>query len=198
MTNKAPPRKPKKSLRALAIILLFSGIVRIFDQNIFANAQDAETEVRADFNAEKTILSIPFSKDTIKILLETFKERESRLLEREAEIETNAQTLEIAEARVKAKVDELTEIEALLANTLALADKAAEDDLARLTSVYENMKPQSTAELFAKMTPGFAAGFLGLMQPAAAAAVMTELEPNIAHNISVMLAGRNANAFDNQ
>jgi len=56
------------------------------------------------------------------------------------------------------------------------------------------MKPRDTAALFSEMAPGFAAGFLGIMRPDSAAAIMTELEPQTAHLISVMLAGRNASA----
>lgn len=198
MTNKSSPRKQQKSLRTLAIILLFSSIVRISDQSLLATAQDAELEARTDTNTEQAVLGIPFSKDSIQTLLDAFKAREARLLEQEAEAEANAKILESAEVRITTKIDELTEIETQLASTLALADTAAEDDLARLTSVYENMKPRDTAALFAEMAPRFAAGFLGLMQPDAAAAVMTELETGVAHSISVMLAGRNASAFGTQ
>ncbi|KIN65935.1 hypothetical protein Z945_982 [Sulfitobacter noctilucae] len=88
----------------------------------------------------------------------------------------------------------LEEAEANLRRTLSLTDGAAEDDLARLTAVYENMKPKDAAALFATMEPDFAAGFLGRMRPDYAAAVMTGLPPDVAYSISVILAGRNANA----
>ena len=88
----------------------------------------------------------------------------------------------------------LEQIESDLRKTLALADGAAENDLARLTSVYENMKPKDAAALFETMEPDFAAGFLGRMRPDAAASVMTGLSPGAAYSISVILAGRNANA----
>ena len=84
--------------------------------------------------------------------------------------------------------------EAKLASTLALADNAAENDLARMTSVYENMKPKEAAALFEEMSPDFAAGFLGRMRPDAAAAIMAGLSAPTAYTVSVVLAGRNASA----
>ncbi|NHX27768.1 hypothetical protein HA397_27890, partial [Escherichia coli] len=78
--------------------------------------------------------------------------------------------------------------------TLTLAETAAESDLARLTAVYENMKPKDAAGLFEQMSPDFAAGFMGMMRPDAAAQIMAALDPATAYSISVVLAGRNARA----
>jgi flagellar motility protein MotE (MotC chaperone) len=75
---------------------------------------------------------------------------------------------------------------------LALADGAAEDDLVRLTAVYEAMKPADAAALFQTMAPEFAAGFLGRMRAEAAAAVISGMTPESAYSISVLIAGRNA------
>jgi flagellar motility protein MotE (MotC chaperone) len=77
---------------------------------------------------------------------------------------------------------------------MAQSEVAAEDDLSRLTSVYENMKPKEATEVFARMAPEFAAGFLGRMRPDAAALILSGLDPDKAYSISVLLAGRNANA----
>ena len=75
--------------------------------------------------------------------------------------------------------------------TLALADGATEADVARLTTVYEQMKPKESAALFEEMDPTFAAGFLARMRPEAAAGIMAGLSPEAAYTISVVLAGRN-------
>ena len=42
-----------------------------------------------------------------------------------------------------------------------MADKAAERDIARMTTVYENMKPAEAARIFERMDVKFAAGLLG-------------------------------------
>jgi flagellar motility protein MotE (MotC chaperone) len=76
--------------------------------------------------------------------------------------------------------------------TLALADGAAEDDIARLTAVYQAMKPKDAAALFETMSPEFAAGFLGRMPPDSAAAILSGMSSEAAYGISVIVAGRNA------
>jgi flagellar motility protein MotE (MotC chaperone) len=188
--------KTYSSLRILAAILVASGIIRASEHRNFAFAESATPLEAIVENNDQSILGVPFSDDAIETLLQAFKTRETRLLERERELQELKALLTEAETRVADKIAELTMVEAKLANTLAIADTAAEDDLSRLATVYENMKPRDTAALFSEMAPGFAAGFLSLMQPESAAAVMTELDPQVAHTISVMLAGRNANAFN--
>jgi flagellar motility protein MotE (MotC chaperone) len=44
------------------------------------------------------------------------------------------------------------------------------------------------------MSPEFAAGFLGRMAPEAAAAILSGMSAEAAYGISVIVAGRNANA----
>lgn len=125
-------------------------------------------------------------------LLAALKSRELQMEEREREIERRAKALQVASQEIEKRLLILTDAESELRSTLALADSAAEDDLSRLTNVYENMKPKDASALFEKMDPGFAAGFLGRMRPDAAAAVMAGLSPEKAYSVSVILAGRNA------
>ena len=127
-------------------------------------------------------------------LLEAFRQREDRIVEREAQIADRVRALDLAEAEIDEKLAALREAEETLSATLSRASTAAEDDLARLTAVYENMKPDEAAALFAQMSPDFSAGFLARMQPASAALVMAELDPQLAYSISVLIAGRNAGA----
>lgn len=126
-------------------------------------------------------------------LLAALQAREAAVAAREEQIRQRFQALRLAEAEIEDKLAALIAAEEALSATLALADSAAETDLARLTTVYENMKPKEAAALFEEMPPQFAAGFLGMMRPDAAALIMTELEPATAYSFSVVLAGRNAN-----
>ena len=125
-------------------------------------------------------------------MLTAFREREARLTARETELEDRMRALEIADAAVEKKLVALLEAEEKLKATLSLADGASENDLTRLTTVYEQMKPKDAAALFEEMAPEFAAGFLARMKPDAAAAVMAGLDPNTAYSISVIMAGKNA------
>ncbi|WP_439142893.1 MotE family protein [Planktotalea sp.] len=125
-------------------------------------------------------------------LLLSFQVREKEILEEEERIAKRSEELENVEAQIASKIGKLKASEARLRELLAIADVAAEDDVTRLTSVYESMKPKAAATVFEQMPPAFAAGFLSRMQPASAALVMASLTPETAYAISVVFAGRNA------
>lgn len=128
----------------------------------------------------------------IAAMLSAFQQREASLKEREAQIQARMQALSVADREVSAKMAALNQAEERLRGTLALADTASENDLSKLTTVYESMKPKDAATLFEEMDPAFSAGFLGRMRPEAAAAIMSGLSPQTAYSVSAILAGRNA------
>ena len=128
----------------------------------------------------------------IAAMLSAFQDREARLNERESQFRVRMQALSVVDREITARMTALEQAEDELRATLALADAAAEKDLAKLTSVYESMKPKDAAALFEEMDPSFSAGFLGRMRPEAAAAVMAGLSPKTAYTVSALLAGRNA------
>lgn len=134
--------------------------------------------------------------EDIPALLDAFRSREERVIARESLVEEREQALARASAEVEERLVALHDAEASLAALVALADSAASDDLARLTAVYENMRPAEAAALFESMDPAFSAGFLGMMDPVAAAAIMGRLSPGTAYSISAVLAGRNVSAPD--
>lgn len=127
-------------------------------------------------------------------LLASIRAREAELDARAGALEDRLQALRLAEEAAAARLAELTAAEAALAATLAIADSAAERDVARLTEVYESMKPRLAGELFTRMDPEFAAGFVMRMRPEAAGAILSEIDPERAYAISAILAGRNARA----
>lgn len=127
-------------------------------------------------------------------LLTALRKREDRVSEQEMKLELRGKALEVARHEIERRIDALKLAEERLRATLARADTAAEDDVARLTTVYENMKPKDAAALFEAMEPSFAAGFLGRMRADSAAGILAGLKPETAYTISVILAGRNAKA----
>ncbi len=126
-------------------------------------------------------------------LLKMLQDRESKVLAREAALADRIQALSVAEAELTEQLFALQTAEQALRDTIALADTAASTDLDRLTAMYENMKPKEAAALFEEMSPVFSAGFLGMMRTEAAALIMSQLTPQTALSISIVLAGRNAN-----
>lgn len=183
-------RGGRGALFMIAILLGGSGLIRIGTGagHALANADIVET-------AEAVSTGPACEPDAgVLAMLEDLRAREARLAEREAQVGDRSQALTLAKAEIDEKIAALVAAEDKLAATLTLADQAADADVARLVAVYEKMKPKDAASLFGEMDPDFAAGFLARMRPDAAAAVMTGLDPKAAYTISVLLAGRNANA----
>lgn len=192
MTRKTDKPRHRRGTRGvlwiIALMLCGSAVVRLGGP--VGHAIAGEVLARAD-EPENPAPTAPPTGD-IAIILSELQAREARLAERESALDARLQALAVAEEQISKNLSALQAAEEELAATMALADTAAEDDLSRLTAVYENMKPKEAAPLFETMDPQFAAGFLGRMRPDAAAAIMAGLEPNKAYAISVILAGRNA------
>ena len=187
------------SVLVISSLLLSSAILRLVSSGALAEDTEVTREPSNSlvaFDANNTGISTQLNLDRsgMEQLLESLQLRESRLAEQERQMALRIKALSVADEEITQRLSHLEEAETRLSKTLALADGAAEGDLARLTTVYETMKPKDTAALFEMMEPDFAAGFLGRMHPEAAAAVMTGLSPDVAYSISVIIAGRNANA----
>lgn len=180
--------KRKGTLHVIAGLLIASAFLRIgggsgaaFAESLTAPAPQMKDDTEApDNNIQKDAL------------LSALQEREARLELREKALEDRLQAIAVAESELSEQLAALQNAEESLRATMAVADTAAETDLARLTTVYENMKPKEAAALFEEMAPEFSAGFLGRMRPEAAALIMTQLTPQTAYTVSVVLAGRNA------
>jgi flagellar motility protein MotE (MotC chaperone) len=125
-------------------------------------------------------------------LAEALTLREDRVAAQEASLKDRLAALDLADAAITARLEEMKAVEEELKATLALADGAAEADIDRLTAVYQAMKPKDAAALFETMSPRFAAGFLGRMPPESAAAILTGMSAEAAYGVSVIVAGRNA------
>jgi flagellar motility protein MotE (MotC chaperone) len=174
-------------LSVIAVLLISSALMRfsIGAGKALANADSVKFSGQP---LEQECSSLP----DFDGLLAAFQSREQALLEKEDQMRARLQALAVADREVDAKLARLTVVEEELRNTIALADSAAEDDISRLVSVYEAMKPKDAALLFEEMAPEFAAGFLARMRPEAAAGVLSGLSPEVAYALSVRLAGRNA------
>lgn len=178
-------RRGPGALQIVTYLLISSACLRFASEVAPAMANEASG------SAEESVAQTA-TNGGAATLLAALQARELRLSEREEQLNARMQALRTAEQEIEEKLQALLLAETELSATIALADTAAETDLAQLTTVYENMKPAEAAALFAQMPPRFAAGFLGLMRPEVAALIMTELEPEIAYSFSVVLAGRNA------
>lgn len=205
--NLAPkkPRRPKKGRGAargvlwiIALLLSASGVLRLTGESgqaIALGVAELASPVREipGGNTLDPTSQICAQESDITLVLARLQEREDALIVREGAMMDRMQALAVAEVKIEESLNALIVAEAELKATMTIASTAAEDDLIRLTAVYENMKAKDAAALFEAMDPQFSAGFLGRMRPDVAASVMAGLTPQTAYTISVILAGRNAN-----
>ena len=184
-------RAPRPTLIILSCLLI-SAAIRLGTGGV-ALAEELATHVEEPSVATPP-LTPPAPEPEIGSLLESIRTRQEQLTQREIEIAERQHELNLVEQRIVQQLAALKQAEQKLADTLAIADSAAENDLKQLTEVYEKMKAKSAAEIFETMEVSFAAGFLSRMKPESAAGILSEMPPNAAYSISVVMAGKNANA----
>ncbi|MBY5933634.1 hypothetical protein KUV51_11540 [Tateyamaria omphalii] len=200
MKKHRPSRFSNRGSVALLIILLVgSAAVRI---GTSANSALAEVDLAEGFSLPLSTVSAsatPQVSDEVNIqsLLDALRAREKNVVKREGVLAARSKALDVAQIEIERRLEALEDAEQRLRATLSIAQTAAEDDLTRLTAVYENMKPKDAAALFEAMEPAFAAGFMGRMEPTVAAKILAGLDPQVAYSISAILAGRNAQAPKN-
>lgn len=132
--------------------------------------------------------------DEIATLLRDMSRRSEELDQREIDIALREQDVAVARQEIEAALTRLSEAEDRLTARMQQSSIAAETDISQLVRVYEGMKPKDAAILFEEMEAAFAAGFLARMNADAAAALFSNLSPEKAYALSVLMAGRNANA----
>lgn len=181
-------RVGRGALVSLALLLGASGALRLGDGFGGALASSGATAGQAGPVADPAV-TCPAPPEA---LAQALTAREAAVAARESAAEERLAALALADAAIERRLRDLEAAEQALAATLARAEVAAEDDLARLTAVYETMKPKDAAALFEAMQPDFAAGFLGRMRPEAAGAILAGMSPEAAYAASLLLAGRNA------
>lgn len=182
------------SVLLISCLFLGSAAIRVGGEVGKAVATENPIPVSTPATEANNVATNNMPREELSDMLIAFKNREERIERLEREIAIRQKALQVADEEIERRLVVLQQAEESLRSMLAIADTAAEDDLSTLTTVYENMKPKDAAALFEEMEPGFAAGFLGRMRPAAAAGIMAGLSPQKAYTISVLLAGRNADA----
>ena len=175
------------TLTVIAALLMASALVRLGEG--VGQAMARANEIVSTATGSTAACETP---EDLQKILDELQARRTRLDARETALEDRLEALALADRQIDRKFEELAAAEDRLRRTLAIAETAAEDDIERLTRVYETMKPRQAAALFETMDARFAAGFLARMRPEAAAEIMAGLTPEAAHMFSVVLAGRNA------
>jgi flagellar motility protein MotE (MotC chaperone) len=167
-------------------------IVLCFLGSAALRATESGLALAEDIGAQADDTAAPTPAADSDALLAAIREREAQLDAQEKRLADRAQTVSVAEAKLAEQLAAFETARANLEKTLALADEAAERDIARMTTVYENMKPADAARIFERMDVSFAAGLLARMRPEIAASVLTGMNADAAYAVTLTIASRNA------
>ena len=142
-------RSGRGVLVIVAVLLFASGAVRVSTGTGQAVAEELENrfiDAKAEMPGTTKTLDQPVGE-----LVEALLEREARVEEREAQLDTRLEALARVEARVQQQLEVLKTAEAALAETISQARGAAQGDVERLTALYENMKAKDAIPVFEQM-----------------------------------------------
>lgn len=183
------PSARKASITLLATVLIVSGLTRIVSASLDTQAGTEATPASAPMPR----LTGTGSTEVAALIRDLARETEA-LEAREMAVALREQDILVARQEVEAALVRMTEAEERLAARMQRSATAADTDIDQLVRVYEGMKPKDAAVLFEAMEAAFAAGFLSRMNADSASALFSNLSPEKAYALSVLMAGRNANA----
>jgi flagellar motility protein MotE (MotC chaperone) len=123
-------------------------------------------------------------------LLANLAQRRDQIEQRAREVDLRESLLAAAEKRLDDRIAEIKKLEASVKQIVQQYDKQEEQNLQGLVKVYENMKPKDAARIFEKLEPNVLLGVVERMKEAKLAALLAEMNPTTAQDLTVRLATR--------
>ena len=151
-----------------------------------------DIEQPANYSASARMDEICFTGETAALISEDrwlFEMEEEELKEQKL-------ALQAKEEQLKRQAEELQALHRILEERWASMQKMSDDDIKHLSQMYAAMKPDSAAQIFNQMDPGFAGGFLRLMQSDQAGMILANMDPAKAYSVSLQLATMNDDIRD--
>ncbi|MFN7054819.1 MotE family protein [Hyphomonas sp.] len=130
---------------------------------------------------------ICFSAETAAALQEDqwlFENGREELREKQLQLQT-------WETELTGRTAELRALQAALEERWQAIQSVSDADVQHLAQMYSVMKPDQAAQIFNQMDPGFAAGFLRLIQSDQAGLILANMDSQKAYVVSVRLASMN-------
>ncbi len=121
-------------------------------------------------------------------LVRDLQEQRRRLVERENRLALREQLLAATERRIKAELDELKRVKEEIRALLAEQDAKQNEKLRSLVKVYETMKPKDAARIFERLSMQIQIAVARQMKEAKMAALLANMNPNAAKNLTTALA----------
>lgn len=123
-------------------------------------------------------------------LLQDLEKRRVELDRREEAIRVREKLVDLAQARLDARIERLAKLQAGIEKLLKDLSGKEEGELEALASIYEKMKPAAAAEIFNALDPEIVYDLVRRMKQADTAKIMEKMHPPRARLISQMLAER--------
>ncbi|MDX9689729.1 MAG: hypothetical protein EOM37_05880 [Proteobacteria bacterium] len=148
-----------------------------------AKTEEKKTESKKD---KRTDDDIETGSDLYKQLMG----RREQLDKRAKELEGREALILVAEKRLDQKVKEMETLKKQIETLLGQAGAQQQEQIENLVKVYEIMKPKEAAKIFETIELPILLGVVQKMKPARTAAVLAEMNPEKAKEITVALTRR--------
>lgn len=116
--------------------------------------------------------------------------RRDQLDKRAQELDEREALVVVTEKRIEQKIKEMETLRGQLQSLLGQASEAQQAQLENLVKIYEIMKPKEAAKIFEALEMPVLLGVVQKMKPARTAAVMAEMNPDKAKEITIALTKR--------
>ncbi|MGE4351062.1 MAG: MotE family protein [Bdellovibrionales bacterium] len=116
--------------------------------------------------------------------------RRDQLDQRAKQLDEREAFVSIAEKRVDQKIKEMEVMRKQLESLLGQADAAQQAQIENLVKIYELMKPKEAAQIFETLELPVLLGVVQRMKPARTSAIMAQMNPEKAKEITVALTRR--------
>jgi flagellar motility protein MotE (MotC chaperone) len=121
-------------------------------------------------------------------VLNSLAKRRKELDEREARLNTQANLIAAAEARVDAKITQLKQLQFMISSLFAQRDDAQAKQIAVLVKTYSSMKPKDAARIFDTLPDDVLLPVAQQMKPDILALLLSNMKADNAMTLTVKLA----------
>lgn len=108
------------------------------------------------------------------------------------ELDKRKAEIEALEAKLQTQLASIESSHKAMQDLTEQLNKSATGDISHLVKMYSTMKPKKAAEIFDKMDPAFAAGFIREIDGARAGLILSEMRVDQSYRVSLLIASRQA------
>jgi flagellar motility protein MotE (MotC chaperone) len=131
-------------------------------------------------------------------VLQSLGTRRTQLDAREKQIASQEALIQAADAKLDGRIKQMEALKGQIQALLDQANKGADDDTARMIKVYEAMKPKDAARVLETMRDDVRLPIAAKMKERSLAAVLAQMTPNGAKELTEKLAMRMKQSEDIQ